>query len=379
MSTREALMLALVVLVPVGCRQEPNTSEKKKTAPKAQKVAEAPTTKPARPRVGNKALWVAFQEVLANCEVSEWGFVGRDSCKKPRLEEQLKRREREAGQKATLLTYCAALGGENHIGRALASYRISSLNSAQRMAEAADEELLECLLRRFAEVRRSQHVRRLALAVTYMGTALKRERGVIAAVEKHPMREAREASYGALWANGRLRVFEALAKAIKNSGDPKLQVAAIKSFGYGSRPTPAERKKICDLLAPHLADRDMDVASAAAYRVAALCPARKDDVVAAARALIAQGRFTLGYVSAMRAAAGLYRYKATDAQRRAIVAVLQRVLESGRVVALTRSSALATCFDIDPRAGKRLARRYLKDKAKFVADEAARISRRRAR
>lgn len=382
MSSRLALMLMAISLAVGGCarksgtrsraeRREPTSQPQSKPAPAAAEKAKA--------RVGDKALWAAFDAVLANCDVSEWGFVRRKSCKKPALEEQLKRREREAGQKASLLTYCAALGGDNHLGRALASYRISSMNFAQRMAEAADRPIFDCLLKRFSKTRRSQHVRRLALAVTYMGTALKEELRVISAVEKHPMREAREASYGALWANGRLRVFSTLAKVIKKSGDPKLQVAAIKSFGYGARPTPAERTRICPLLVSYLSDGELDVASAAAYRAAALCPHQKNAVIKAAQEFIAEGKFTLSYVSALRTAAGLYREKATAQQRKAIVGVLTKVLESKTIVALTRSSALATCFDINPKIGKRLARRYLKDEAKFVADEAALIVSKRIR
>jgi hypothetical protein len=378
MSTRVLIPSLLATVLIVSCTQKPDSpAAKKKPVKQVKPKVPAKKAKPRRP--GDKRLWAAFDQVLANCNVSEWGFVRRKSCKKPGLEAQLKKREKEVGQKATLLTYCAALGGDNHLGRALASYRISSMNFAQRMAEAADKPIFECLLKRFAKIRRAQHVRRLALAVTYMGTALKEEQRVIAAVEKHPMREAREASYGALWANGRLRVFSTLEKVVKKSGDPKLQVAAIKSFGFGQRPTPAERKQLCALLIPYMTDAELDVASAAAYRVAAICRDHKDSVIKASESLIAKGKFTLTYVSALRSAAGLYRDKASDVQRKAIVAVLEKVLASSTVVALTRSSALTASFDILPKVGKQLARKYLKDKEKFVADEAARLARKRVR
>ncbi|MCK5800618.1 MAG: hypothetical protein KAI47_25695 [Deltaproteobacteria bacterium] len=339
--------------------------------------AKVPGLVGAKAQRGDKGLLSAVDTILKGCVVSEWGVVRSRSCKDPKAEAHLKQREAEVGSRVALLTYCNLLGGKNHLGRALASYRIASMNYAQRMTEAADPKVFTCLLSHFGTMRKAQHVRRLARAVAFMGTALKKDALVLAAVKKQPLSVAREAAYEALWANGRGRVFPALKAAIDKAGEPALQIAAIKSFAFGTAPTPEEAKKICGVLAPHLSDADIDVAGAAAYQTASLCPEAKDALVKAAKAVLGRGAFTAIYVTALRSAAVHHRAKVTPARRKAIVGVLGEVLAKTQVEGLTRSTALMAIEAIDHGAGRRQAKAHRKDDVKFIADEAARILKRR--
>jgi hypothetical protein len=272
------------------------------------------------------------------------------------------------------MTYCYAMGDKNHLARALASYRISLMNYSRRMAEAADKEVFDCLLPIFKAAKKSQHVRRLSRAITYMGTALKREKEVLAALDGHSDPQAKRSGYGALWANGRLRVFDKLEAAVKGN-DSKLTIAAIKSFGLGERPTDQEKSKICGLLKPYMVNDNLDVASSAAYRVSSICKDAKDkdEVIKAAETMIGKKKFDLTYVSALRSTAGFFTQKASKEQTKKIIGVLTKVLASDLSSNLTRSSALGAIYRLDKAQGKKLAKKYKRDKASFVAKEAERI------
>ena len=350
-----------------------------KDKPAAEPKAGAETPKPAETKPaaaaekGDPKVLAAFKNVLDNCEVGSWGYVRRKTCKDPDAEKKLKKEEQVVGLKASLLTYCHKLVSENHLARALASYRISTMNYARKMAEAADPEVFACLLPQLAKVRERVHVRRLTKAVTYMGTALKKDADVIKAIEAQTLPIAKEAGYEALWANGRERVFPTLEKLIKDNKDAKLSVAAIKAFGYGERPNVAEMAKICGLLVPFMVNDNVDIASSAAYRVASVCTDKKDDVIKAAGAMIKTDKFNLTYVSALRTTAGWFREKASKKQAKEIIGVLKKVLKNAKVSDLTRSSALGAIHHVDANEGKKMAKKYKGDKATFVAKEAERI------
>lgn len=368
--------MALLAFVLTGCKKEPKADPKTDPTPKTDPKADPKETpKPAAGaglEKGNPKLVEAFKAVLSGCEVSDWGFVRRKTCKDPEAEKNLKKQEKMVGLKEALTTYCYALSDKNHLARALASYRISTMNYAKRMTEAADADVFKCMLPKLKDMDKAQHVRRLAKAITYMGTALKMDKDVLAAIDGHKLPDAKVAGYEALWANGRLRVFPSLEAAVKGK-DPKLQVAAIKAFGYGDRPTPEEKDKICGLLIPLMVGDDIDITSSAAYRVASVCTDKKDDVIKAATAMIGKNKFNLTYVSALRTTAGWFREKATKPQQKAIVGVLKKVLKNTTVSALTRSSSLSAIYHVDNKEGKKVAKKYKKDKEKWVAQEADRI------
>lgn len=322
---------------------------------------------------GNPKLAAALKAVLDNCEVSEWGYINRKTCKDPNVEKELKKQEKMVGLKEALTTYCYGLSDKNHLAIALSSYRISTMNFATRMSDAADKDVFQCLLTSFNKMRQKQHVQRLARAVTYMGTALNKDKEVLDALEKHPVPIAKVSGYGALWANGRLRVFPTLEKAIKDTANPKLQIAAIKSFSLGSLPKPDEQEKVCGLLMPFMTNDNINIAESAAFRVASVCKTKKDEVIKAAKTMIGKKKFSLTYVTALRTASGWLTNKATPAQQKEIIAVLKTVLKTPETSALTRSTALSAIHHADKKEGKKIAKKYVNDKEKWVAKEAARI------
>lgn len=322
---------------------------------------------------GNPKLAKAFKAVLDSCEVSEWGYVRAKTCKDPDAEKNLRKQEKMLGLKETLTSYCAALQDENHLARALASWRISTMSYSRKMSEAADEEVFSCLLEQLPKQRKRQFARRLAKAVTYMGTALKKDEDVIKAIEAHPTKAAKQAGYAAMWANGRLRVFPTLEKVIKEGNDTDLKRAAIRSFGYGNKYNDDEAKKVCALLMPLMTNEEVKIASTAAYRVASSCKKDKESVITAAKKMIKADKFDLTYVSALRNTAGWFSNKASPKQRKDIIGVLKKVLKNKTVSPLTRASALGAIYHIDKKHGKKMAKKYKKHSERFIQREAQRI------
>ncbi|MBW2733202.1 MAG: hypothetical protein JRH20_12485 [Deltaproteobacteria bacterium] len=365
------MVVSLFAFALAGCKKEKAADTKevpKTTEPK--KGTEKPAA--AAGEKGNTKVLAAFKNVLDNCEVGEWGYIRRKTCKDRDAEKNLRKQEKMVGLKESLMTYCYKLADKNHLARALASYRISTMNYARRMSEAADAEVFKCLLPHFTEARKRQHVRRLAKAITFMGTALKKDDEVIKAIDGHREGTAKQAGYEALWANGRLRVFPKLEEAIKGS-DSKLAASAIKSFGFGERPNDAEKAKVCGLLIPYMLNDNLNLAASAAYRVASVCKDKKSEVIKAGLAMIKKNKFNMTYISALRTTAGWFTNKADKGQRKEIIGVLKKVLKNSTVSPLTRSTALGAIYHVDKKEGKKVAKQYKGDKERFVAKEAERI------
>jgi len=230
----------------------------------------------ARPKVragglsaGDEELVQAMRAVLERCQVSKTGRV--TAC--PDDEDRVFRRlERSLGIRTALTTYCHGLADTQPKARALAGAGLSRLAYYRSMLQARDPKLLDCMLDLLARVGGSvggapragaerpkipaggnaggkpssgaerpkiPAVRPLARAAAHLATALKEENRLLPLLKRTKLHAIKEAGYGALWANGRLRLLKPLSQVI---GDTKtstsVRVSAINGFGVGGRMLP---------------------------------------------------------------------------------------------------------------------------------------------
>jgi hypothetical protein len=270
------------------------------------------------------------------------------------------------GVKEAVMTYCLALSDENHLIQALAAAQMNLLAYSRAMRENADEKILKCLMGVLTETKKARIARPVARTATYVATALKKHEQIMKALEDSELREVKAAGYGAMWANGRMDVFETLAKKIKDDKDVTIRVASINSFREGGRLNEEEKGQVCGLIEPLMTDDELRVAGAAATRIANSCPELRDKVLVAAEAMVKKGKFDTGYVSAVGSVHGFFGNKATSAQKRRIVTILSKVLKDSKHTDLTRSSALRKIAWVDKKMGQRLAKRYSKSDSTFI-------------
>jgi len=307
--------------------------------------------------------------VLSSCQVSDTGRVS--GC--PDLEWRAHRQaERAVGTGPALLTYCHGLGDKDAEARALSGAGLSRLayyrsvfpvrvgrSAPARGGPARHPELLDCLLSHLKQQDRgNEQVRRpLARTAAYLATALRKERAVLKVLEASQEEEVKEAGYGALWANGRLRVFDALRRLIR---DPKasatVRAAAIRGFDIGGPLLPAERAKVCRLVPPLIAGK-LPLASAAAKCTARSCPRLKDRVLSTAEKLAEEGSLDPDFISAVRAVYGSLR--ANPEQRTRVLKLLERVVGDSRFDDSTRAAALSKIGWIDRKLSVKLAREHV--------------------
>lgn len=381
MTRKFAVYVAALSLLPLfglgttGCKKE-QPAVGTETAAATPKTPETPKTPPATPEAGGglakgeATLVKAAQAVLKSCEVSDYGYIRK--CKDEETKKDLSKIEKKIGVAKALLTYCYGMGDSNHVVQALSAHRISRLAYSQRMREEADDGVYVCLKDALSKAKRAREARPLSRAVVYMGTALKKDDEVIKLIDASELDSVKTTGYNALWANGRLRVFDHLAKTIKEGKDDKVRVEAIRGIGLGERLNPEEEGKVCALLVPFMENDDLNIAAAAASRVGSYCPKDKDKVLGSAEGMIKKKKFDFTYVGALRSVKGYFSNKATPAQIKKIVALCQTVV-AGTFSDLTRSSALRLVNDADAGEGQKIAQKYSKDGAKWVREAAEKI------
>lgn len=357
-----AVTVALGLTLAVGgCKKEQKPADTADKAPPPKKVEKPKTGLEA----GNPVLVEAVKTVMEKCEVSDFGYLRPNKCK-DNADKELRKTEKEVGVKESVMTYCLALTDENHLIQALAAAQMNLLAYSRAMRENADEKILKCLIKVLTETKKARVARPVARTATYVATALKKHEQIIKVLEDSELREVKAAGYGAMWANGRMDVFETLAKKIKEDKDVTIRVASINSFREGGRLNDEEKKQVCALIEPLMTDEELRVAGAAATRIANSCPEMRDKVLVAAEAMVKKGKFDTGYVSAVGSVHGFFGNKATNAQKRRIVTILTKVLKDAKQTDLTRSSALRKIAWVDKKIGQRLAKRYSKSDSTFI-------------
>ena len=346
-----------------GCpkKDDKPADDPKKEEPKKEEPKPEPTAKGIA--AGNAELAKAVQTVIDKCEVSDFGYAR--NCKED-ADKGLKKQEKIVGVKEAMTTYCYALSDKNHLIQALAATQINRLAFSRRMKENADEKVLACLMGVLNETKKERVAQTVVRAATYMATALKKEADIIKYLEGTDMKGVKSAGYGSLWANGRMAVFDTLAKAIKDETDPQIRVSAINSFALGGRLAKDEVAKVCELVAPLMEVEEIRVAAAAASRVANSCPDMKDKVLDAADNMIKKGKFDMSYASAVRNVDGFFNNKATPAQKKRAVELLVKVVEDKKFSDITRSSALRKIAWLDKVVGKKMAKKMVKSDSNFI-------------
>jgi hypothetical protein len=275
--------------------------------------------------------------------------------------------ERELGLTGTLLAHCRVMQGDNKLLRALAASRISRYAGAAGLSKAADRDLLSCLLSVLRKTREQTLARPVARAAAHLAPVLGREQELIQLLEASELEAVRSAGHGALWANGRAKILGSLAVVLKRDPSPAVRLAVVQGFGDGKPWTAAERRRVCPLLLPLVADSDLQLAAAAASRVASGCPEHQDRVIDAAEKMLAAGNLDLAYINAVH---GL-EDSSPDQKRR--IAAFYTAVVGGSFPPLVRSTALRNLHQLDPAAGTALARRHRHDPAYFVTATAKKI------
>jgi hypothetical protein len=346
-----------------GCKKEA------KVEPEPEKKAAArPASAKKGITAGNPELAKAVQNVIDNCEVSDYGYAR--NCRED-ADKALKKQESAVGVEEALATYCYALSDKNHLIQALAATQINRLSFSKRIKESANEEILSCLMGVLSETKRERVARPVVRAATYMATALKKEEQIIKFLESTQMKAVKSSGYGALWANGRMRVFDTLAEVIKGKGDAVIRISAINGFALGGRLESQEAAKVCELVSPLMTADEVRLAAAAANRVANSCPEMKDKVLDSAEEMIKKGKFDMTYTSAVRNIDGFFKNQATPAQKKRAVSLLTTVVDDNKLTDITRSSALRKVGWLDRPAGRKLARKYEKSDSNYLRRAAA--------
>jgi hypothetical protein len=373
---------SLLVLAAPGCKKDKKpdeaTPEAKKPddkdkKPEVTKAPDKPTT-PAGAKTIEAAdaeLAKAFKAALDSCEISTYtGYIRK--CKDPETKKALEGLEKKIGSKKSLLGYCYAMDDSNHVAQALAANRIGSLAYSRRMREEADEEVFKCLFDQVKKTKRERDVQALARAVTFMGTALKKDKEVIAFIDGSELDSVKRAGYYSLWANGRMNVFDHLAKVVKEGADVQLKAQVIRGFALGERLNETEEAKVCALILPLSDNDDLTLASTAASRAASSCPKDKDKVLAAADSMVGKSKFDFSYVFALRSVKGYFSNKATPEQNKKIISIGEKVL-AGKFNDLARKESLRLIADIDVELGKKLAKKHSSDGSEYVRKAAENI------
>jgi hypothetical protein len=323
---------------------------------------------------GNPNLARAVREVMKACEVTDYGFLR--GCK-GEAEKSLVEQERVVGAKEALLTYCRAMVDENHVVRTLAAARMSRLNFFKTIQEAADERGLGCLMEMVPRTKQSSLARQLIRAATLMATALEKEDRVLELLEKSNSVELKAIGVEALWANGRLRIWERLTKLLEKTKETEVRVAVINGFSSGGRLSAEEKDKVCGLLAPLVTHDELRVASNSALRVVELCPDLRDKVLDGAEAMIERKVCDLTYVSAVRSVNGFFDPRSSPTQRKRSVAIFSAILKSAEFPDLVRSAALRNLAGIEKKLAMRLAKTYAKDSTPYLRASAEEILRKK--
>lgn len=345
-----ALVVLLAAVGPTGCKRRSESVAGNNGS--AGEAGARPSVDAARP----PELIAVLEDVRANCEVTARGEVHHGRCRVSGLLQQLRRLESAAGPRGSVATYCKALVVAKRPLRLLLSARIGKLANYSQMNQAADGQTFDCLAKALVQLEGPIIERHLARALALMGPALQRTDDVLSTIARVGP-AAKQAAYGALWANGRVDALPTLEKAILERQETTLRLASIRGFGDGPRMNAEERRQVCDLLAPVMTDEEQMVAATAAMRVAADCPQAKDAVVRAARQMLARGTVAPIYVRALSTAAEHYEHKASRPQRARIVTLLVKLLHDSHASDQTRSAALRAIYRLDRPRAERSARR----------------------
>jgi hypothetical protein len=303
---------------------------------------------------GDPQLVGSLRAVLEHCQVSS--ETGRISHCPDDEDGQLRKQERALGIGVVLKTYCHGLGERDERVRALSASGLS--RAAYYHSVARDPALLACLNGALDGLEDQRVARPLARAAAYVATAMGREKELLPILSRAELAEVKAAGYGALWANGRLRVFDALSKVIGDPGLPiPVRVAAINGFDVGGPLRPREQGPVCGLVAPLLTAESLALSASAARCAAESCPGLKDRVLDAAESLRKKGTLNPDHISAVRAVDSV-PYRASSEQRERILAFLTTVVDDERFGSATRAAALSKVGWIDRNLAVKLARKH---------------------
>jgi hypothetical protein len=342
--SRLVAIALLASIVGAGCKRDRGAGSAPPPKPAASDIS-------AGAAKAQQQLLAAARTVLKECEVTDYGFVR--ACR-GEADKALALAEKSLGVRQTLLVYCRAVADADHRLHALAAARIGRAAFYKTMQDEADPAVLDCLLDAVPRVRPAQVARPLVRAATYMATALRRDDPLRRLLDGASP-EVRSTGYEALWANGRLRVLGLLAPALQPDKPLELRLAVVIGFGHGGRLEPAERDKVCALLAPLMTDAEVRVAGPAAARFGELCEQR-DRVLQAAEEMVRRGRFDLAYVTAVRGANGFYGAGSTPEQQKRSAALLAAAAQSAALPERVRASALSNLRALDRSGAQALAK-----------------------
>ncbi len=315
---------------------------------------------------GDPALKRLSREALERCTVTRYGVR---SCKGDVLA-RLTARERVLGTGASLMTYCLAQREQDPRARALAASRIDHLARPEPLARAKGRAALDCLMSVLTQATPGDTAAALIRAAAYLATAQKQEKELLAHLQSGATGSVRSVGYGALWANGRLRLLGRLQPLLGKDKAAQLRVAVVRGFAQGRTWSAAEQKRLCALLAPLMIEEEVSVAGAAAERVASGCgDAKIGEVLVAAETMLKRGVLDLSYVNAV----GALNKPSLPGEQRARVTILLTRVVTGAYPGLVRSTALRNLYRTNAEAGRLLARRHRLDNSHLVASTARRI------
>ena len=354
---RLAIMALAGLCLAAACKQQRQLPD---AGPDVRAAAPptAVTRDPALTRLSHEALKV--------CTVTGYGVR---SCEGDVLA-RLTAREQALGTSGALMTYCLAQGDQDRRARALAASRVDHLARPKPLAAAADQAVQECLINALTQASPGANSTPLIRAAAYLATARQQEKELLDLLATLTSGSVRSAGYGALWANGRLRVLAPLEKLLATSKDVPLKVAVVRGLARGTSWNKAEQKRLCALLAPLMKGDEVSVAGAAAERVASGCgEAMAGEVLGAAETMLKRGVLDLSYVNAVNA----LKSPSLKGEHRARMTILLTRVVTGAYPGLVRSTALRNLHAINAEAGRLLARRHRLDNSHLVASSARRI------
>jgi hypothetical protein len=356
-------ILAFLLVDGTGCKKKPGASK-----------ADATTKRILSG--GNEALAEAMRVATGLCTISPRGAAlkcGHDAYKK------LLEKQKSVGTTEAMQTYCLAVKEGDERMQALGAAQIQSLITVDNMKRGADAKVVDCLL----DLLKSQtkddpkalwRSSILVQAAGYMSTAIGKEKEMVALLESTELQQVKERGYMTLWANGRLRVFDLLAKVIREGKDVRVRHQALTGFRIGHPLQGEEKVKVCELTSSLMVAPKEPLFAPAARVVSTACPEPKEKILSAAEALIKQKTFASSFADLLGRLASLSGTAMTEAQRRRAISVLRKVLDDSETYPATiQKPALRGLVKLDEKLGKRLAKKYLKSENHTMQREAQRI------
>jgi hypothetical protein len=349
---------------------------------RGSKESTASDQHPALPKIGiergHPALAAALRNMLRKCQVDKLGFPRQCTDNATQV---LYDSEQKAGLKETIRTYCMALHDVAPKIKALAAVQLNRHTRAKTIKDSADASTLSCLLGELKAVHPTYVTRTVAQTAGFMATALGKESDLIPMLQQAKSEVVRAMGYGALWANGRMRVMDQLLNVLKESKSVLVRAEIINGFFIGDPLNDDERAKVCEALL-HLmaADADQLVAGAAAIRVAQACRDARDQVLEKAGSMIKKNTFTSRFVTAVGAVDGRHTNdRATQQQKKRAISILVQVLNTRKIGETVRASALRQIAELDAQAGLKHALKHLESESTKIRQAAERVKKQKGK